>query len=49
MRSVIATGRARREVGRDGTVEVQVDPASGRVMIGGHCVSCIAGRVVVGH
>ncbi|MEO7431509.1 MAG: PhzF family phenazine biosynthesis protein [Dokdonella sp.] len=38
-----------REVGRDGTVEVQVDPASGRVMIGGHCVSCIAGHVVVGH
>jgi PhzF family phenazine biosynthesis protein len=38
-----------REVGRDGRVDVDVDPASGRVMIGGHCVSCIVGSVAVGH
>lgn len=38
-----------REVGRDGTVDVDVDPADGRIRIGGHCVSCIVGRVVVGN
>ncbi len=34
-----------REVGRDGMVDVEVDPRSGVVAIGGHCVSCIVGEV----
>jgi PhzF family phenazine biosynthesis protein len=38
-----------REVGRDGTVEVEVDASNGRVMIGGRCVSCIVGRVLFDH
>lgn len=36
-----------REVGRDGFVEVSVDPATGDVEIGGNCVTCIDGSMVV--
>jgi PhzF family phenazine biosynthesis protein len=37
-----------REVGRDGIVEVEVDPASGTVAIGGRCVGCIRGTLDFG-
>lgn len=33
-----------REIGRDGIVEVRVE-ADGRIEIGGHCVTCIAGTL----
>ncbi|MEO8804307.1 MAG: PhzF family phenazine biosynthesis protein [Rudaea sp.] len=36
-----------REVGRDGYVEVSVDTTTGDVEIGGHCVTCIDGTMVV--
>ncbi len=34
-----------REVGRDGYVDVEINPDSGAVEIGGDCVSCISGHV----
>jgi PhzF family phenazine biosynthesis protein len=34
-----------REVGRDGRVDIDVDPVSGSVQIGGHCVHCIDGTL----
>ncbi len=37
-----------REVGRDGYVDVEVDPRTGTVVIGGHCVSCIVGSLNFG-
>lgn len=37
-----------REVGRDGYVDVLVDPGDGRVRIGGDCVTCIEGIVTPG-
>ena len=37
-----------REIGRDGYVEVEVDPQTGAVAIGGHCVSCIVGSLNFG-
>ena len=37
-----------REVGRDGIVEVDVDPASGTVAIGGRCIGCIRGTLDFG-
>ncbi|HEY6943078.1 PhzF family phenazine biosynthesis protein [Dokdonella sp.] len=36
-----------REIGRDGTVEVVVDAASGTIEIGGRCVGCIDGTVTL--
>ena len=37
-----------REVGRDGFVDVEIDPHTGAVAIGGHCVSCIVGQLNFG-
>jgi PhzF family phenazine biosynthesis protein len=37
-----------REVGRDGIVEVEVDPARGTVAIGGRCTACIRGSAEFG-
>jgi len=38
-----------REVGRDGRIDVDVDPASGLVMIGGTSVTCIEGTLRFGN
>lgn len=37
-----------REVGRDGYIDVEIDPHTGMVKIGGACVTCVAGSCRIG-